>query len=138
MQPAPQGQPAVPGPPGSGQLPQRDKHIFQIPPHPNTQFDEEIFLTLLEGSISLTLEEKQRVIDAIPRLSMEQINQLLAIFEEEKSKFAQLEAEFAEDVARLKTEREKEIDRASVKKEEQKDEEDSAAEAEEIRRQMGL
>ncbi len=75
---------------------------FTIPPHPNTQFDDKNFLTLLEGSISLTLEEKQRVIDAIPRLSIEQINELIKIFEEEKEKFSELEKEFSDDVSRLK------------------------------------
>jgi len=59
--PAIPAQPPVPADPNArtGQLGKRDGHIFVIPPHPNTQFDEENFLTLLEGSISLTMEEKQ-------------------------------------------------------------------------------
>ncbi|MCF7812523.1 hypothetical protein K9M59_02920 [Candidatus Gracilibacteria bacterium] len=94
------------------------KHVFQIPPHPKTEFDEESFLTLLEGSISLTMEEKRRVIDAIPRLEIEQINELIKIFEEEKAKFADLEKEFSDDVAKLKAQREKEIEMAQIKEEE--------------------
>ena len=114
------------------------KHHFVIPPHPKTTFDEEYFLNLLEGSISLTLEEKQRVIDAIPRLSIEQINELIKIFEEEKVKFAELEKEYGEDVKKLKAEREKEFEMAKVKEEEMSEAEQEAAEAEALKKQLGL
>lgn len=114
------------------------KFHFKIPPHPNTTFDEVYFLTLLEGSISLTLEEKQKVIDAIPRLSIEQINELIKIFEEEKQKFAELEKEYGEDVKKLKEEREREFELAKVKEEEQSEAEKEAAEAEALKKQLGL
>ena len=114
------------------------KHHFVIPPHPKTTFDEEYFLNLLEGSISLTLEEKQRVIDAIPRLSIEQINELIKIFEEEKVKFAELEKEYGDDVKKLKAEREKEFEMAETKKEEMSEAEKEAAEAEALKKQLGL
>ena len=48
------------------------------------------FIQKLNNSISLTLEEKQRVIDSIPRLSSSQIDELITIFEEEKLKFDEL------------------------------------------------
>ncbi len=67
------------------------KHRFTLPPHPNTQFDEEEFLTFLEGSISFTVEEKQKVVDAIPKLSQAQIEELLRILHEEKEKFSKLD-----------------------------------------------
>ena len=132
--------PAAPVDPNGrqGQLSARDGHLFVIPPHPNTQFDEESFLTLLEGSISLTMEEKKRVIDAIPRLSIEQINELISIFEEEKQKFAELEKEFGDDVAKLKAEREKEIAVTEMKEEEAGEEEEAKAEAEALKKQLGL
>lgn len=120
----------------TGQLGKRDKHIFVIPPHPNTQFDEENFLTLLEGSISLTMEEKKRVIEAIPRLKIEQINELISIFEEEKQKFAELEKEFASDVEKLKKEREKEMNVAEIKQEEESEADAEAAEAEALRKRL--
>jgi len=131
-------QPAAPVDPNArgGQLGKRDGHIFTIPPHPNTQFDEENFLALLEGSISLTMEEKQRVIDAIPRLKIEQINELISIFEEEKQKFSELEKEFADDVQKLKTERENEIKMHEVKAEENTQASDEAAEAEALKRKL--
>ena len=121
-----------------GQLKTRGKHIFKIPPHPNTTFDEEYFLTLLEGSISLTIEEKQRVIDAIPHLRIEQINELISIFEEERQKFSDLESEFADDVQRLKQEREREIETAETKQEEATEEADAADEAAALKKELGL
>lgn len=143
--PAPQGGgqapvPQVPADPNSrhGQLSTRDGHLFVLPPHPNTQFDEENFLVLLEGSISLTMEEKKRVIDAIPRLSIEQINELISIFVEEKQKFAELENEFADDVAKLKAEREKEIVSTEMKQEEEGEDVAAQAEAEALKKQLGL
>jgi hypothetical protein len=111
---------------------------FVIPPHPKTTFDEKNFLKLLEGSISLTLEEKKRVIDAIPRLSLDQINELIKIFEEEKVKFAELEAEYGDDVKKLRAEREKEFVTAEDKKEEMSEAEDEAAQAEALKKQLGL
>ena len=133
-------QPPAPVDPNArqGQLATRDGHLFTIPPHPNTQFDEENFLKLLEGSISLTMEEKKRVIDAIPRLSIEQINELISIFEEEKQKFSELEKEFADDVAKLKAEREKEIAVTEMKQEEEGEDEAAKQEAEELKKQLGL
>ncbi len=122
----------------AGQLSVRGDHVFTIPPHPNTTFDEENFLILLEGSISLTMEEKQRVIQAIPRLKIEQIDELISIFTEEKQKFSELENEFADDVKKLKEEREKEIIRTEEKKEEIAETGNDAEEAERIKREMGL
>lgn len=68
--------------------------IFKIPPHPNTEFDEENFLDLLEGSISMSMEQKQQVIDAIPKLSIGKINELIEIFESEKQQFSDLGQKF--------------------------------------------
>ena len=131
-------QPAAPVDPNArgGQLGKRDGHIFTIPAHPNTTFDEANFLTLLEGSISLTMEEKQRVIDAIPRLKIEQINELISIFEEEKQKFSELEKEFSDDVQKLKVERENEIKMHEVKAEENTQASDEAAEAEALKKKL--
>jgi hypothetical protein len=113
-------------------------NIFVIPDHPNTTFDEDRFLTLLEGSISLTLEEKKRVIDAIPRLSIEQINELINIFEEEKVKFSELEKEFGDDVKKLKQQREKELEIEKIREEESGEADEDAAAAEALKKQMGL
>ena len=121
-----------------GQLGTRNGHYLVIPPHPNTQFDEDNFLTLLEGSISLTLEEKNRVIEAIPRLSIEQINELIKIFVEEKQKFSELESEFGDDVAKLKKERETEIKMEENKQEEAGEADADAAAAAALRANLDL
>lgn len=141
-QPPQKPPPQPPAPKGPddrvGQLKTRKGHIFVIPPHPNTTFDDANFLELLEGSISLTMEEKQRVIDAIPRLRIEQVNELISIFEEEKQKFSELEGEFAQDVYKLKQEREKEKEGVVAKKEEEKEGGESIAEAEALKKSLGV
>ena len=152
--PPPAQQPAATNPPVTGQaaasqaiepkpevtgtlsVGQGGAHHFVIPPHPNTTFDEAEFLKLLEGSISLTLEEKQKVIEAIPRLNIEQINELIKIFEEEKQKFSELESEYADDVAKLKKERESEFKMAENKQEELSEAEEEVAEAEALKRKL--
>lgn len=61
-----------------------------MPAHPETVFDEQGFLLLLRGSISLTRDEKWRIIQAIPKLSQFQIDELQKILEEERRKFSEL------------------------------------------------
>ena len=61
-----------------------------IPAHTETNFDEQKFLLLLRGSISLTRDEKWRIIQAAPKLSQFQIDELQKILEEERFKFSQL------------------------------------------------
>ena len=123
---------------GQGAVAASSGPSFIIPDHPNTTFDDAKFLTLLEGSISLTLEEKKRVITAIPRLSIEQINELITIFEEEKVKFSELEKEFGDDVAKLKQQREKELEIEKIRVEESSEADEDAAAAEALKEQMGL
>lgn len=61
-----------------------------VPAHPDSAFDEQAFLVLLRGSISLTRDEKWRIIQAIPKLSQFQIDELQKILEEERRKFSEL------------------------------------------------
>ena len=58
--------------------------------HPLSEFDEKHFLDLLEHSLSLSLFEKKRVIDAIPTLSQFQIDELHKVFEDEREEFKKL------------------------------------------------
>ena len=109
-----------------------------VPPHDQAVFDEQRFLTLLRGSISLTRDEKWPIIQAIPRLSQFQIDELQKILEEERRKFSELspkhllqlqklEAKHAEDWRDLQT--------VSVQQNAKQQEQD---EAEAIRKQLGL
>lgn len=62
-----------------------------IPAHPNTTFDEAYFLKMLSGSISLTKNEKKKIVESVAKLSQYQIDELIKIFEEERRKFAELD-----------------------------------------------
>lgn len=63
---------------------------IRMPAHDQTAFDNEKFLVLLRGSISLTRDEKWRIIQAVPRLSQFQVDELQKILEEERRKFGEL------------------------------------------------
>ncbi len=119
-----------------GRLPKRDTSLFIIPPHPNTVFNDVEFLDLLEGSISLTLEEKKRVVQAIPRLDQAQVNELIDIFHEEREKFSTLEKEFSQDVEKLKREREKELELLALQQEEANEDSGVLDEAEALKRKL--
>ncbi len=66
-----------------------EKLNVPVPAH-SLDFDEKNFLFLLAGSISLSRDEKKRIIETIPKLKQSQIDELIRIFEEEKFKFSQL------------------------------------------------
>ncbi|MCP4695296.1 MAG: SUMF1/EgtB/PvdO family nonheme iron enzyme [Gammaproteobacteria bacterium] len=63
---------------------------LRFPAH-RLKLDEEGFLRWLIGSISLMLDEKQRIIEALPRLTQQQADELLRILKEEREKFAAME-----------------------------------------------
>ncbi|EKD29651.1 MAG: hypothetical protein ACD_78C00322G0006 [uncultured bacterium (gcode 4)] len=58
--------------------------------HPLSEFEETTFLDLLEHSLSLSVTEKKRVIDAIPTLSQFQIDELTKVFVDEREEFKKL------------------------------------------------
>jgi succinate dehydrogenase flavin-adding protein (antitoxin of CptAB toxin-antitoxin module) len=58
--------------------------------HPLSDFDEVYFLDLLEHSLSLSVSEKKRVVDAIPTLSQFQVDELHKVFEDEREEFKKL------------------------------------------------
>lgn len=109
-----------------------------MPDHPGTTFDEMLFLTLLRGSISLTRDEKWRIIQAIPKLSQFQIDELQKILEEEHRKFTELSPKHLLQLMKLEqrhaqdwTDLQGITQQQSVKQEDQ-------AQADEIRKQLGL
>lgn len=109
-----------------------------MPGHPETQFDEQLFLTLLRGSISLTRDEKWRIIQAIPKLSQFQIDELQKILQEERRKFSELSPKHLLQLQKLEqkhTEDWKDLQTLTIQ-EEAKGQED--AQADEIRKQLGL
>ena len=71
--------------------------------HPLSDFDEASFIDLLEHSLSLSVFEKKRVIDAIPTLSQFQIDELVKVFEDEREEFKKLLAKEGETIRELVT-----------------------------------
>ena len=115
-----------------------DNSQVLIPPHPETNFDEQKFLSLLRGSISLTRDEKWRIIQAIPKLSQFQIDELQKILEEERFKFSQLSPKHLKHLLQLErkhAEDWKDLQSMYVQNAAKKQEE---SQADEIRKQLGL
>jgi hypothetical protein len=72
----------------------------QIASH-NLNFDENLFKTLLAGSISLLYNEKKAVLAQVPKLSQNQIDELIKILNEEKRKFAELNKKHKEELKKI-------------------------------------
>lgn len=85
------------------QAPAADNSIFLelSTVHPLSDFDEASFIDLLEHSLSLSVFEKKRVIDAIPTLSQFQIDELVKVFEDEREEFKKLLAKEGETIREL-------------------------------------
>lgn len=108
-----------------------------IEPH-SLSFDEAKFIRLLAGSISLSRDEKKRIIDTIPKLKQSQIDELMRIFEEEKQKFSQLSKKHVPQLEKLAKQHAQDwLDLEASYKSEQKKADDQAA-ADEIRKSLGL
>ncbi|MFA7278444.1 MAG: hypothetical protein WC101_05730, partial [Candidatus Gracilibacteria bacterium] len=109
----------------------------QIPAH-NLSFDEQYFLHMLAGSISLTRDEKKKIVESVPKLKQSQVDELIRIFEEEREKFAQLSKKHIDQLEKLAQKHFEEwMDLESEFAQQNKAQED-AAKAEEIRKQLGL
>ncbi len=111
---------------------------IQVPAHPNTKFDGKVFLELLAGSISLTINEKKKIIEAIPKLSQFQIDELMKIFDEEKGKFAELEKKHSDQIQELEKQHAGSWQDMESQKEEEAKKEEEGKEAEDIKKQLGL
>lgn len=114
-----------------------NENVF-VPAHPETNFDEQKFLILLRGSISLTRDEKWRIIQAVPKLSQFQIDELQKILEEEKFKFSQLSPKHLKHLMQLErkhSEDWKDLQSMYVQQQAKKEE---SNQADEIRKQLGL
>lgn len=109
-----------------------------IPEHPQIAFDEQSFLALLRGSISLTRDEKWRIIQAVPKLSQFQIDELQKILLEEYRKFSELSPKHLLQLMKLEQKHAQDWqDLQSVTVQDQARQEEQQ-QAEEIRKQLGL
>ncbi len=109
----------------------------KVSPH-QLQFDEQYFLHLLAGSISLTRDEKVRIVDSIPKLKQSQVDELIRIFEEERKKFAELPAKHAEQLKKLEAQHYSDWMDIELKQKQSGKKSEDEAKAEAIRKQLGL
>lgn len=124
----------------AGNKEEQEKFItsIKVPEHPNTKFDESKFLQLLAGSISLTVNEKKRIVEAIPQLSQFQIDELIKIFTEEQQKFSELEKKHSDQVSELEKQHKDSWQDLEAKAEEDNKKKDEEQEAEDIKKSLGL
>ena len=109
-----------------------------VPAHTEVTFDEQKFLSLLSGSISLTRDEKWRIIQAIPNLSQFQIDELQKILEEERKKFSELSPKHLLQLMKLEQKHAddwKDLQSVTVQQGAKQQEQQQA---DEIRKQLGL
>ncbi len=107
-----------------------------VPAHPNTTFDEVYFLKMLSGSISLTKNEKKKIVESISKLSQFQIDELIKIFEEERRKFAELDEKHQVKIRELQNKQQEDWkDLEMAEQQAGKSEEDAAA-AEALKAQL--
>lgn len=109
-----------------------------VPAHPQTRCDEQKFLTLLRGSISLTRDEKWRIIQAIPKLSQFQIDELQKILEEEKRKFSELSPKHLLQLQKLEQKHAADWQDLQAVTVQQGTKQKEQAQADDIRKQLGL
>lgn len=109
----------------------------KVPPHP-LQFDEQYFLHLLAGSISLTKDEKARIIESIPKLKQSQVDELIRIFEEERHKFAELGEEHVPQLEKLAKQHYEDWVDIEMHQEQSSKADEDAKKAEELRKQLGI
>lgn len=109
----------------------------KVPPH-SLQFDEQYFLHLLAGSISLTKDEKSRIVESIPKLKQTQVDELIRIFEEERRKFAELGDEHVPQLEKLAKQHYEDWVDIEMRQQQSGQASEDAKKAEELRKQLGL
>jgi hypothetical protein len=117
------------------QLP--DTINVKLPEH-SLNFDEQKFLHLLAGSISLTKEEKKRIINSLPKLRQEQVDELIRIFEEERRKFAELSAKHVDQLKKLEKQHLADWHDIELEQQAESRKSEDDAKADEIRKSLGL
>ncbi len=109
-----------------------------IPAHPETTFDEQLFLMLLRGSISLTRDEKWRILQAVPRLSQFQVDELQKILDEERKKFGELSPKHLLQLQKLEVRHVEDWRDLQGVSQQQAVQQQDQSEADAIRKQLGL
>ena len=110
---------------------------IKLPAH-DTKVDEQHFLKLLSWSISLSIDEKKKIIENFWKLSQYQIDELIKIFEEEKTKFSALDVKHKEQLQALERQHAIAWDSFEAESQQTVTQVEDKAEAEEIRKSLWL
>ncbi|MBI4232106.1 hypothetical protein HY605_02640 [Candidatus Peregrinibacteria bacterium] len=102
------------------------------------QFDEEYFIRLLAGSISLSKDEKKKIVESIPKLKQAQIDELVRIFEEEKQKFAALSKKHVPQLEKLAQQHFEEWMQLEDETQQDSQKQEDSSKADEIRKNLGV
>lgn len=106
-----------------------------IPPHQLT-LDEKKFKELLAGSISLMYEEKMAILEQIPRLKQQQVDELFKILNEEKKRFAELNKKHQDELKKLEDKHENKEEKEKLEMAEMQSKQSDEEAAAEILRQL--
>lgn len=135
----PGGMPPEDMTPANFQLGTKFPRVLKVkcPPH-GLKFDEEKFIRLLAGSISLAKDEKKKIVESVPKLKQEQIDELIKIFEEEKQKFAALSKKHVPQLEKLADQHYAEWMQLEGEMEQEGKKKVDQQKADEIRKNLGL
>ena len=101
-------------------------------------FDEDKFLKLLASSISLSKQEKKKIIDTVPNLRQQQIDDLIKIFEDEGSKFAELPKRHQQELEKMVEKHRREWEDLEDEYRTQGQKQNEQSEVDDIKKQLGL
>lgn len=110
---------------------------IKCPAH-SLKFDEAYFINLLAGSISLSKDEKKKIVESIPKLRQEQVDELIRIFEEERAKFVELSPKHGAQLKKLEDQHAAEWRDLEMEEKATAAKQDEANKADEIRKQLGI
>lgn len=113
------------------------KTNIKIPQH-QLKFNEQYFLRLLAGSISLTKDEKYKIVQSVPKLRQEQVDELIRILEEEKEKFIELSPKHAAQLKKLEEQHISDWNDLENREQQNQKKAQDQAKADEIRKSLGL
>ncbi len=91
---------------------------------------------LLAGSVSLMKDEKKRIIEAVPRLTQEQVDELIRILEEERQKFSDLDVQHKPQLDSLEAKHAQEWAELEMEMTADERAQEESSQAEQIRKQL--
>ncbi len=100
--------------------------------------DNTLFLFLLAGSVSISIEDKKSIVNRVPGLSQFQADELIKIFLEEKEKFNRIALNDSEEVSRLREAAKRDWNMYEEEVMETLKKENEQSKAEELRKKLGL